>query len=280
MVVLVGTLIVVSGMIAFNTCSGPGSSPSSATSPRYAAPATAAESEYGSTYDARGNRVAKKRAPSGLRGLSFGMTRAQAQAALPELADADELSPARIDPRETRITLGSDLTVELLDADIHENLPGDRLGVATTIGGYDANCELEFAVNDTLSHMVCTLVELPSYDVHMETEHAVLDVLKQKYGPPVDYKHDDLMAGMQITQGSWTWRDGRAELVVRSSYMTAATSAIALDNTWDAHARLVEELQKKANARYKAETERIRKARAEAFQKQVEENGRSLEKDL
>lgn len=162
----------------------------------------------------------------GLKGLTFGMTVAEARAALPELAEVEPLPkrarppadlpdlpalPEGIDP----IALGG---LGLL-GQMPVELPGPSFDVATRIGAFPARCRLDFAVNETLSNMACDFGDFPSLAAHTAAERALHRALVERYGPE-GTSHtppDERIIGV-THRATWTWTDAGAELELTSSF--------------------------------------------------------------
>jgi hypothetical protein len=216
--------------------------------------------------------------PRGLKNLEFGMTRAQAEAVMPELGAAAVSPGALFLPR----LLGG--------FDFNSRMPGFQTSVETSIGAFPATCDLHFAVQDTLSEMACTLKPLTSLETHREAELQLLATLETRYGRRA-HRATEVSTYGANRNGSWHWGDDRATLTLSSEFVSyglvgvglAPTSKLTLVNTSKAHERLQDEVRRKADREAEAKRERDRRAEEEQLQKErvrLRERGGSLEDDL
>jgi len=229
--------------------------------------------------------------PRGLKELEFGMTRAEAEAKLPELAGA-QARPGEL------VRLDSGMSVPLLgDFMDRTRMPGEVVSVQTTLGTFPATCELEFAVGQVatepgLSKMTCTLTGFTTTSTHLAAEQTLYKTLTGRYGPPNDTSTppDDTMMGTEH-RATWTWRDDGAELALEShfnnvTFITPAprpTSTLVLTNTGHEHLAVLAEVQRLEQLRIqklrREERSEAERRRAEEM-KSVEGSTEALGKDL
>ena len=113
--------------------------------------------------------------------------------------------------------------------------PGFNLTFNTLITGVIAECVLNFATQETLSKMTCT-ISLQGRQSHLAVEELLLKMLRSKYGDPSGGEPQTTNMGSIYThKGSWRWRDAHAELDFSSVYkefMGDLESTIILTNTY------------------------------------------------
>ncbi len=209
---------------------------------------------------------------TGLKGLSFGMSEAQALAALPEIAAATRLDPEVISPDFDA------LNFNIGQIGQGEPMPGFRLEVATTLGAFPTSCTLDFAVDDALSQMICAMEPLADLTTHVAAEQTLLNTLKGRYGPPTSaHTPDDVQILGVEHKGTWTWSDGEAELEVESRFQSYAmgsvqsSSTLTIANASRAHQKKVSEIK---------EMIRQKVARQEAERRREEEDRRRQQQEL
>ncbi len=222
-------------------------------------------------------------APTGLKGLRFGMTEDQVRSTMPEMQAAARGAAEGVTP-------DYDLS-DLLDGSpstfVSVTVPGDVWVVETSIGTDPASCELHFAVDGGLSRMRCQLDPLPSSSRHVTAETGLVTTLTERYGPPAS-KPGELDPVLEDAMGmrdrDWTWQDDEARLALSSSYFEVLKSSeIVLDNVSAGHDRLIEELEAKA-ARIRTERAAEERARREeeaaAARERLSDTVKALEDDL
>lgn len=196
----------------------------------------------------------------GLKGLKFGMTRAEATAALPEIANADRSTkhlPANL----------ADLSGSLLGG--VGKVPGDVITVHTTLGNLPATCSLDFIDAGKLTRMACSLEKQKTHQAHIAAEQALLAALTKRYGSPSSQS----AARIDITQRHerhWRWEDAQAELMLDSEFMDfgpmgvsseilTPKSELKVTNQGQAHRRVMRaarEQRRKERAQRAAQKER------------------------
>jgi len=226
----------------------------------------------------------RKAVARGLKGLTFGMSRSEAVEALPELEGAPEGSLPKISPSARGLGLGGLLVNRGAAA---EPMPGVRVRVRTTLAHQPGVCLLDFAVQQRLSRIDCTLDGLGSLEAHKALEGLLLGSLRERNGsetskaPPSGLGSGGITGLMQKHDGSWRWKDAGATLELRSHFQaftlggqtnrTPPTSTLQVVNTSAEHLRVEAALRDKADRtrdRLRAERERAdRQRRAEELRR-------------
>lgn len=185
----------------------------------------------------------------GLKGLRFGMTIAEATAALPALASAKR--------SRKHLPIGiMDLNRPMLTRSTP--LPGEVLTVQTTLGNLPAKCTLDFIDAGKLTHMACRLAKQTTRDSHMAAEQALLAALTKRYGPPSS-QHSDNGVLVSNHEAQWRWADDQAELSLASKFMDfgaltggatglSPTSELTVTNHGQAHERVMQAAQEAQDA--------------------------------
>lgn len=222
----------------------------------------------------------KCRAPQGLKGLDFGMTVAQARAALPAFTDE---SPASISVPVSMAVDHADPSAMMMAmmSSGQATLPGASYDVRTTLGALPATCQLEFAVNETLSRMTCTIERQPDLGRHVAAEQALFDALVGRYGPPRSEQRppDQRIMGVKH-ELSATWSSPVAQADLNSAFQSfdigaplPPQSTITLDNVSSAHQQALAAAQEQA----RREIEQARRKKAAADRRAAEETRRAIE---
>ncbi|HOX46721.1 MAG TPA: hypothetical protein PK668_24185 [Myxococcota bacterium] len=222
----------------------------------------------------------------GLKGLRFGMTPEEVQAALPGLGDPDALGsggPGE-DGRFDLHSLGllSELR-ELLPAEP----PGTRLAGETRLGSEPARCLLAFAWQGRLSAMACSLGPYHTEESHRAAERALLTALTAKYGRPRAATPGPGAAYDLEAERRWLWQDAGARLELVSFYdrmngfvpEIMQTSRLTLKDESAEHLAEVERLRLAAEAR-QAEAEAARRRAHEEELRRLEHPRVDFGKDL
>ncbi|MEZ4437066.1 MAG: serine/threonine-protein kinase [bacterium] len=212
--------------------------------------------------------------PRGLKSLTFGMTVAEARAALPEL-DGVEPDPKPDHPDLEPLFDGLDPALAGM-IQPPAVLPGPSYTVRTTLGALGAQCQLDFAAHDTLSRMSCEMEDFTTLAAHRAALETLRDALADRYGRPTD---EDAPADRDLMgvehHARYTWRDDRAELELASRYRQFAlpgaevrvppTSDLTLTNTSAEHVEAQIAARRAADERAAAAAaERRRKAERDA----------------
>ena len=204
--------------------------------------------------------------PKGIKGLRFGMSVDEARAALAALGSARELEVART--YTSRLTL-SGASVPL---------PGRRFRVKTEIGGLGAECDLDFAIETTLSKMRCQLESLSSLQTHDAAVRTLRESLESRYGRPTCSSDPSSQAVSRVLRCQW--EDDEATLQIFASAddlgVLPPRSDITIENVWSKHARLTDELA----ARARREQDVLEARRASEENKRLQLGAQKLESDL
>lgn len=208
-----------------------------------------------------------------VKGLSFGMTRQAAIAALPELAGAQEEPPERITAMTALIRTGG-LTGAGDPWNRPESavVPGTAWILPTTLGGLEATCAFRFGADDRLSAFKCTV---PTDGPTEGVTRRMFEQWRSQYGAP----RRDSLSRMQsgeftfnhtspFAHGQASWEDGEATLTLRGG------TPITLEGETLAHARLIDELNDEVAAAARAGA--ARDAREKALKIDPERLGEDL----
>lgn len=146
--------------------------------------------------------------PSGILDLRLGMTLDEAKAAGDDVAGGQpDAVPGRFTTRR-----GSD--------DPSPRLPGPFWGFSTTIAGQVAHCQLEFAVDDTLSRIACTFEPFTTIAGFDAAVGSIESQLGEKYRLPAT---DCVREQPEVVLGDQSnvrceWTDGNAALLLRGRF--------------------------------------------------------------
>jgi Protein kinase domain len=225
--------------------------------------------------------------PRGLKGLQFGFSYDQATQALPEVAKGTEMAPETFRSMSGILSPGMIFTDPIV-------IPGRRVRMKTTIGAFSAVCDLSFAVKETLSKMRCTLDDRGDRAAHIAAEKTLLEHLTQTHGPSsIDSSPKKSVYGTDDDRnGSWTWRDEHAELVLTTTFKShdrledfkwKSKSELVLENTSKEHKQLLSRLEaedqerrsQREAAKRREEQDRLRRER-----EKIEAGVGALESDL
>lgn len=215
----------------------------------------------------------------GLKGLKFGMTRTEANAVLPALADAQ--------------TTTEHLPIDIMNlgAPRMRKALGDTAHLSTTLGGLPATCELNFLDMGRLTRMACTLDPQKTKAAHVAAQDALVGALTERYGPPSDTSSGSENPYMDQIERRWSWVDEHATLELRSDFsnfagmvnskLLSATSKLVLTNDGPEHRRIINaaEAEQRILER-KARAEEQRKAEAAARRAREALNTGKLVDDL
>lgn len=146
--------------------------------------------------------------PTGILELELGMTLDQAKASGADVAQGqpDSVPGGAIPGR------ASD--------DPSPRLPGPFWGFSTTVAGQAARCQLEFAVDETLSRIACAFdpfTTVTGFDAAVAT---IQSQLQEKYGLPASIcvkERPEVVLGDQ-SNVRCEWTDGNAALVLRGRF--------------------------------------------------------------
>jgi hypothetical protein len=222
----------------------------------------------------------------GLKGLRFGMTLAEAQAALPGLHDPDDLgfgSPGGEGHLDLHDLGALSELKELLPAEP----PGPRLAIETRLGTEPARCILAFAWQGKLSAMACSLGPYRTEESHRVAERALLTALTAKYGhPQAPTSGPGATYGLEAER-RWLWQDLGARLEFVSYYdrmnemLTGLmqTSRLTLKNESTEHLAEVARLKLAAETR-EAEAEAARQRAQEEELRRLQSSRVDFGKDL
>jgi len=208
---------------------------------------------------------------AGVKGLRLGMSRTEAEAALPELASAEDVGPERVS--EGR--MGDLLAAAGVDLPA---LPGTRLRARTTLLGYPAELEAAFFPDLGLVRVTLTMADALEMAPHEAREAALSEELTARFGPPARWLpwRDDPMGRHRYRHANgWVWRDGGDTLTVETGHIGSG-----FVGSFDAAARVRVELvsghhqEERGRAQAAAREQRVARERARA-----ERAARELERE-
>ncbi|MBN2494902.1 MAG: hypothetical protein JXR96_09960 [Deltaproteobacteria bacterium] len=205
----------------------------------------------------------------GLKGLSFGMSPAQARKALGKEPGDDGLALRLI----TEYHVSDRLKTP-------EELPGEAFWVETRLGTQPAACWLEFKVEGGLSRMACKLGGVDSQEIFVSLRERLHETLVRKYGPPQESTGE--ADTFWIPDRSWVWRDHAARLELRASFnnIMPKYSQIELRNDSIRHLEAVERYREQEKRRQEAAEAEARRKQEEELRKLQRTGEDAFERDL
>lgn len=236
--------------------------------------------------------------PTGIKGLSFGMTPDAARQAL-KSDSFSELEPLRISPSEAADPLG----VALSGAEGTQTLKVRSMTAATTLGGADAHCRLDFGEGGHLVGIACTAHARPDPDALADPQaltnpgranriqNLFSDIaakLTARHGPPATRRErpTESLVGTQASEPYLLrWRSKAAVLTLELGATSPlfGPSQLTLSNNTSAHQARLAAAQKRAN---QAHDDAIRAAQAaaeaaeKARRRAIEKGREQLDRDL
>lgn len=270
MAALLGVAAVVAGLFVFMTLAGSRSDD---------VPATA-------TVEVTGPAV-----PTGLKGLSFGMTRGSVEQKLPEVSGAEMIATEEV--RIRGCPPGEQPMLAMFGGESRA-VPGEARRVSTKLGSFPAKCDL-FFTEGTLAKMKC-LLSFDSAAAHAAGEQALLASLTKRYGSPHSSNGptEEKMLGLKRT-GTWTWSDPNATLELRSRFEETklpglgdefknTKSSIEVVNVDRAYEQFVQAFSDKEDdalcAKHKTDAAKRAAEEQKAVQEIQQQSGKKLEEDL
>ena len=229
--------------------------------------------------------------PTGLKGLSFGMTRGSVEQKLPEVSGAETISTEEI--RIHGCPPGEQPMLAMFGGESRA-VPGEARRVSTRLGTFPAKCDL-FFTEGTLAKMRCAL-SFESAAAHAAGEQAVLASLTKRYGSPHSSNGptEEKMLGLKRT-GTWTWSDPEATLELRSRFeetklpglgneFRTVKSTLDVENVDRSYEQFVDAFSQQEDdalcAKHKAEAAKRAAEEQKAVQEIQQQSGKKLEEDL